>query len=58
MGYTRGGDGKDRLIGGPGNDELTGGPGPDFFQCGPGIDKIIDFKPSEGDKKTGDCEHF
>ena len=38
--------------------ELTGGPGPDFFQCGPGIDKIIDFKPSEGDKKTNDCEKF
>ena len=53
-----GGDGKDKLIGGPGNDELTGGPGPDFFQCGPGIDKIIDFKPSEGDKKTSHCEQF
>ena len=53
-----GGDGKDLLSGGNGNDELTGGPGPDIFQCGPGIDKIIDFKPSEGDKKTNDCEQF
>jgi Ca2+-binding RTX toxin-like protein len=53
-----GGDGRDRLIGGDGNDELTGGPGPDTFVCGPGTDKIIDFKPSEGDKKTSDCEQF
>jgi hypothetical protein len=53
-----GGYGKDLLIGGTGNDELTGGPGPDTFVCGPGIDKITDFKQSEGDKKTSDCEQF
>jgi hypothetical protein len=53
-----GGEGKDILLGGDGNDELTGGPGPDTFQCGSGTDKITDFKPSEGDKKTSDCEQF
>lgn len=53
-----GGDGKDFLIGGTGNDELTGGPGPDTFSCGSGTDKIIDFNPSEGDRKTNDCEQF
>jgi hypothetical protein len=53
-----GGEGKDLLKGGDGNDELTGGPGPDIFQCGPGNDKITDFNPSEGDKKTNDCEQF
>lgn len=53
-----GGDGKDFLIGGNGNDELTGGKGADLFQCGAGTDKITDFKPSEGDKKTSDCEQF
>jgi Ca2+-binding RTX toxin-like protein len=53
-----GGEGKDLLIGGDGNDELTGGPGPDTFLCGPGNDEITDFKPSEGDKKTSDCEQF
>ena len=51
-----GGDGKDLLIGGDGNDELTGGKGADLFQCGAGNDKITDFTPSEGDKKTNDCE--
>lgn len=53
-----GGDGKDFLVGGDGNDELTGGKGADLFQCGAGNDKITDFKPSEGDKKTSDCEQF
>jgi hypothetical protein len=53
-----GGEGKDLLIGGDGNDELTGGPGPDTFQCGSGTDEITDFNPSEGDKKTNDCEQF
>jgi Ca2+-binding RTX toxin-like protein len=53
-----GGDGKDILLGGNDNDELTGGPGPDTFQCGSGNDKITDFKPSEGDKKTSDCEQL
>ena len=53
-----GADDKDLLSGGNGNDELTGGNGADLFQCGAGIDKITDFKPSEGDKKTNDCEQF
>ena len=53
-----GGDGKDLLNGGNGNDDLTGGMGADLFQCGAGNDKITDFKPSEGDKKTNDCEQF
>lgn len=53
-----GGDGKDLLVGGNGNDGLTGGKGADSFQCGSGDDKITDFKPSEGDKKTNDCEQF
>ena len=51
-----GGDGKDLLVGGDGNDELTGGKGSDSFNCGAGNDKITDFNPSEGDKKTADCE--
>jgi Ca2+-binding RTX toxin-like protein len=51
-----GGEGNDILSGGKGNDELTGGKGADSFQCGAGNDKITDFSPSEGDKKTNDCE--
>ncbi len=53
-----GGDGKDLLSGGNGNDELTGGISADSFQCGSGNDKITDFKASEGDKKTNDCEQY
>ena len=53
-----GGDGNDLLSGGTGNDILTGGKGADSFQCGAGNDKITDFKASEGDKKTNDCEQF
>ena len=53
-----GGEGNDLLSGGNGNDQLTGGNGADSFQCGAGNDKITDFKPSEGDKKTNDCEQF
>jgi Ca2+-binding RTX toxin-like protein len=53
-----GGEGKDSLAGADGKDELTGGPGPDTFVCGSGTDKITDFNPSEGDKKTSDCEQF
>jgi hypothetical protein len=51
-----GGDGKDLLNGGIGNDELTGGNGADKFDCGSGKDKITDFKPSEGDIKSTNCE--
>jgi Ca2+-binding RTX toxin-like protein len=53
-----GGDGKDKLIGDPGDDVLTGGNGADSFNCGSDNDKITDFNPSEGDKKTDDCEQF
>ena len=53
-----GGDGKDLLSGGNGNDELTGGKDADKFDCGSGTDKITDFKPSEGDIKSSNCEQF
>ena len=53
-----GGDGNDLLSGGNGNDELTGGKDADLFQCGAGSDRITDFKPIEGDKKTNDCEQL
>jgi len=53
-----GGEGKDLLVGGDGNDELTGGKGSDKFQCGAGNDKITDFKLSEGDIKSTNCEQF
>jgi hypothetical protein len=53
-----GGEGRDMLVGGDGNDELTGASGPDTFSCGHGTDKITDFSPSEGDRKTSDCEQF
>jgi hypothetical protein len=53
-----GGNGKDLLVGGGGNDILTGGKGADKFQCGAGNDRITDFKTSEGDKETSDCEQF
>jgi Ca2+-binding RTX toxin-like protein len=50
--------GNDKLNGGDGNDEMTGGSGADSFQCGAANDEITDFKASEGDKKTNDCEQF
>jgi Ca2+-binding RTX toxin-like protein len=53
-----GDDGNDLISGGTGNDELTGGKGADKFDCGAGKDKITDFKVSEGDIKTNDCEQF
>jgi len=53
-----GGDGKVKLIVGPGDHESTGGNGADSFNCGSGNNKITDFNPSEGDKKTSDCEQF
>ncbi|WP_181418756.1 DUF5801 repeats-in-toxin domain-containing protein [Aquipseudomonas alcaligenes] len=49
-----GGDGNDILIGGLGNDLLSGGAGADTFRWlagdTTGADKVLDFKPSEGDK--------
>jgi T1SS-143 domain-containing protein len=49
-----GGDGNDILIGGLGNDILSGGAGADIFRWlstdTTGADKVLDFKPSEGDK--------
>lgn len=49
-----GGDGNDILIGGLGNDILSGGAGADTFRWlstdTTGADKVLDFKPSEGDK--------
>jgi Ca2+-binding RTX toxin-like protein len=53
-----GGAGNDDIRGGIGNDKLRGDAGKDKFQCGTGTDSIIDFKPSEGDTKTADCENF
>ena len=37
---------------------MTGGSGADSFRCGAVNDEITDFKTSEGDKKTNDCEQF
>ncbi|WP_339410820.1 retention module-containing protein [Pseudomonas sp. EA_35y_Pfl2_R5] len=49
-----GGDGNDILIGGLGNDILSGGAGADTFRWlstdTTGADKVLDFKPDEGDK--------
>jgi T1SS-143 domain-containing protein len=49
-----GGTGDDILIGGLGNDVLAGGSGADIFRWlggdTTGADKVLDFKPSEGDK--------
>jgi Ca2+-binding RTX toxin-like protein len=51
-----GGNGNDNLLGGPDDDTLVGGPGKDYFNCGDGQDVIVDFKPSQGDTRTQDCE--
>ncbi|WP_373387894.1 retention module-containing protein [Pseudomonas alcaligenes] len=49
-----GGTGDDLIIGGLGNDVLAGGAGADTFRWlagdTTGADKVLDFKPSEGDK--------
>ena len=49
-----GGDGNDILIGGLGNDILSGDAGADTFRWlstdTTGADKVLDFKPDEGDK--------
>jgi Ca2+-binding RTX toxin-like protein len=51
-----GGNGDDNLLGGQDDDTLIGGPGKDYFNCGEGQDVIVDFKPSQGDTRTQDCE--
>ena len=51
-----GGNGDDKLLGGPDDDVLVGGPGKDYFDCGEGQDQIVDFKPSQGDTRTQNCE--
>ena len=51
-----GGNGDNSLLGGPDDDTLVGGPGKDYFNCGDGQDQIVDFKSSQGDTKTQDCE--
>ena len=48
----------DLLSGGNGNDELIGKNEADKFECSDGNDKTTDFKASEGDKTTNDCEQL
>jgi len=50
-----GGEGDDILVGGAGRDALSGGPGADQFvfrreSAFEGLDRIIDFRPEEGDQ--------
>ncbi|MDQ3005468.1 MAG: CSLREA domain-containing protein [Chloroflexota bacterium] len=45
--------GNDILAGEDGNDTLTGGLGADRFNGGSGTDTATDFKPAQGDTKTG-----
>lgn len=50
-----GGEGDDILVGGAGRDTLSGGPGADQFvftrdSAFDGLDRIIDFRPEEGDQ--------
>jgi len=53
-----GSQGNDLLVGGSGDDVLSGGTGADTFNCGSGKDRIVDYSPSSGDKKSADCERF
>jgi Ca2+-binding RTX toxin-like protein len=53
-----GNNGNDKLFGGDGNDSLRGSSGADQFRCGSGVDTIEDYNPTEGDKKSSDCENF
>ena len=53
-----GGPGNDEVRGGAGNDILYGEAGKDKFRCEGGTDRIKDYKPSEGDTKTSDCEIY
>ena len=48
----------DLLSSGNGNDELIGRNEADKFECSNDNDKTTDFKASEGDKKTNDCEQL
>ena len=53
--FLEGGEGEDVLVGGAGRDTLSGGPGADQFVFTPesaekGLDRIIDFRPEEGDQ--------
>ena len=48
----------DKLYGGTGNDDLKEGLRAYHFDCGKGNDEILNFKPSQGDTKTKDCEDF
>jgi hypothetical protein len=41
-----------------GDGDLKGAAAADHFDCGKGNDEILDFKPSQGDTKTKDCEDF
>lgn len=50
--------GNDKLYGGTGDGDLKGGAAADHFDCGKGNDEILDFKPSQEDTKTKDCEDF
>jgi hypothetical protein len=40
----------DVLRGGAGNDQLTGGRGADLFYVSGGLDRVLDFRASEGDR--------
>jgi Ca2+-binding RTX toxin-like protein len=51
-----GGRGNDVLDGGQGNDILWGGRGADTFYCGIGTDRIKDYNPQQGDRRSG-CEY-
>jgi hypothetical protein len=51
-------EGNDLLSGGDGNDALSGHEGADTFDCGAGTDRIRDYNPAEGDKKSTNCENF
>jgi Ca2+-binding RTX toxin-like protein len=49
-------DGDDTLYGVIGNDVMRGGPGANEFICGDGVDTVLDYKPSQGDVISNDCE--
>jgi Ca2+-binding RTX toxin-like protein len=49
-------DGDDILYGVIGNDVMRGGPGANEFICGDEVDTVLDYKPSQGDVISNDCE--